>query len=142
MVLLDAVRSSNASIASSLPAGLVAVFVGATNGIGETSLKQFAKHTRQPRVYFLGRSQKAGDRIAAECKALNAKGEFHFMKADVSLIRNVDQVCQDIKSKEKSINLLFLTQGSLIAGVGTSAILFDHLRKILPFVSIQSNLQG
>ncbi|KAI9869827.1 MAG: hypothetical protein M1830_005049, partial [Pleopsidium flavum] len=82
MVSLDDVRSSNASIASALPAGLVAVFVGATNGIGETTLKQFAKHARQPRVYFLGRSQKAGDRIAAECKTLNAKGEFIFMRAD------------------------------------------------------------
>lgn len=122
MVLLDAVRSSNASIASALPAGLVAVFVGATNGIGETTLKQFAKHARQPRVYFLGRSQEAGARIAAECKALNAEGKFTFMGADLSLIRNVDEVCRDIKTKEKSVNLLFLTQGTLVTGVGTSTI--------------------
>jgi short-subunit dehydrogenase len=109
MVFLEDVRSSNALIATALPPGLVAVFVGATNGIGETTLKQFAKHARQPRVYFFGRSQEAGDRMAAECKALNADGEYMFIKADTSLIRTVDDICGDIKSKEKSVNLLFLS---------------------------------
>ena len=118
MVSLTAVQSSNARITSSLPPGLVAVFVGATNGIGETSLKQFAKHTRQPRVYFIGRSQEAGDRIAAECKALNADGQYTFIKADVSLLCVVDDVCKGIKSKEKAINLLFMSQGTLISGQG------------------------
>jgi short-subunit dehydrogenase len=126
MVSLSDVQSSNSRIASALPPGLVAVFVGATNGIGETTLKQFAKHTRQPRVYFVGRSQEAGDRIAAECKALNAKGEYIFIKADTSLIRTVDDICRDIKSKEESINLLFLSTGTLVAGVGMSMIFLEY----------------
>jgi NAD(P)-dependent dehydrogenase (short-subunit alcohol dehydrogenase family) len=104
MVSLPDVQSSNSCISPALPPGLVAVFVGATNGIGETTLKQFAKHARQPRVYFIGRSQEAGDRIVAECKALNAEGKYIFVKADTSLIRTVDDVCRDIKAKEKSIN--------------------------------------
>ncbi|KAI9810591.1 MAG: hypothetical protein M1827_006153 [Pycnora praestabilis] len=120
MVSLKLVQSSNSRIASNLPPGLVAVFVGATNGIGETTLKQFAKHARQPRVYFIGRSQEAADRIKNECKALNSNGEYIFIKADTSLIRNVDDVCRDIKSKEKSINLLFLSTGTLIPGIKTS----------------------
>jgi hypothetical protein len=74
MVSLSDIQSSNSRIASSLPLGLVAVFVEATSGIGETTLKQLAKHTRQPRVYFIGRSQEAGDRIVAECKALKRGG--------------------------------------------------------------------
>ncbi|TKA63823.1 hypothetical protein B0A49_13632 [Cryomyces minteri] len=119
MVSLSDVQSSNSRIASSLPPGLVAVFVGATNGIGEATLQQFVKHARQPRVYFVGRSQEAGDRIAAECKTLNPAGGYTFINADVSLIRVVDEVCRDIKSKEKSINLLFLSQGTLVPGVET-----------------------
>jgi short-subunit dehydrogenase len=122
MVSLPTIRSSNSLIASALPPGLVAVFVGGTNGIGETTLKQFAKHARQPRIYFIGRSQEAGDSIAAECKALNSSGEYFFVKTDTSLIRNVDDICRDIKAKEKAINLLFLTQGCLIAGVGMFAV--------------------
>lgn len=111
MVTLSQVQSSNLLVSSLLPPHLVAVFVGATSGIGEATLKQFAKHSFQPRVYFLGRSQDAGDRIAAECKALNPMGEYIFMKADVSLIRVVDEVCDDIKAKEKTINILFLSAG-------------------------------
>lgn len=125
MVSLKDVQSSNSRIASALPAGLVSVFVGATSGIGETALKQFAKHARQPRVYFIGRSQEAGSRIAAECKALNSEGEYIFIKADTSLIRTVDDVCQDIKAKEKSINILFLSTGTLITGLGMSYHLLE-----------------
>lgn len=120
MVSLSDIQSSNSRIASVLPPGLVAVFVGGTNGIGETTLKQFAKHARQPRAYFIGRSQEAGDRIAAECKALNSEGEYIFIKADTSLLRNVDEVCADIKRKEKKINLLFLTTGTLVPGTGNA----------------------
>ena len=123
MVALPEVQSSNSRIASALPPGLVAVFVGVTNGIGETTLKQFAKHARKPRVYFIGRSQEAGDRIAAECKALNSDGEYIFVKADTSLIRNVDDICRDIEANEKSVNLLFLSTGSLIVGTSMSTIL-------------------
>lgn len=118
MVSLSDIRASNSRIASSFPKGLVAVFVGATSGIGETSLRQFAKYCSAPRIYFVGRSQEAGDRIGAELKGLNAKGEYIFIKADVSLIRVVDDVCRDIKSKEKSINVLLLSQGTGIIGTG------------------------
>lgn len=111
MVTLSTVQSSNSLISSILPPNLVAVFVGATNGIGETTLKQFAKHARQPRAYLVGRSQDAGARIVEECKALNPEGEYMFIKADVSLIRVVDRVCEEIKEKEKWINILFLSAG-------------------------------
>jgi NAD(P)-dependent dehydrogenase (short-subunit alcohol dehydrogenase family) len=111
MVSLSAVQSSNSLISSTLPPGLVAVFVGATSGIGETTLKQFAKHSRKPRAYFICRSQDAGDRIVAECRVLNPAGEYIFIKADVSLIRVVDEVCEEIKAKEKALNILFLSAG-------------------------------
>ncbi|KAJ5380699.1 uncharacterized protein N7496_003127 [Penicillium cataractarum] len=120
MVTLTDVQSSNAQIATALPPGLVAVFVGATNGIGETSLREFARHANQPRVYFVGRSQEAGDRIAAECHELNPEGEFTFIKADVSLLKSVDEVCREITRKEKCINLVFLTCGSALSHVDTS----------------------
>lgn len=140
MVSLSDVQASNSRISSSLPPGLVAVFVGATNGIGEFTLKDFAKSTVQPRVYFIGRSQEAGDRILAECKALNPDGEFTFIKADVSLLSVVDDICQDIKSKEKAINLLFLTAGSpkfgestvLNISLGNITFLTTKLKQKLP----------
>ena len=114
MVALSSIQSSNSLISSTLPPKLVAVFVGATSGIGEATLKQFAKHSIQPRAYFIGRSQDSGDRIAAECKILNPEGEYIFVKADASLIRVVDEVCDVINAKEKAINILFLSAGVAI----------------------------
>jgi len=108
MVSLSTIKSSNALISSTFPRGLVALFVGATSGIGEITLKKFAKYSLQPRVYFIGRSLGAADRIVAECKALNPGGEYNFIKADVSLIRVVDEVCKEIKANESSINQLTL----------------------------------
>ncbi|KAK0942827.1 hypothetical protein LTR29_005567 [Friedmanniomyces endolithicus] len=113
MVPYPAILASNSRISTALPPGLVAVFVGATSGIGEYTLRSLAQHAKAPRIYFVGRSQEAGDRVAAECKASNPEGEFIFMKSDVSLMRNVDTVCQEIKRKEKAINLLSLSQGTL-----------------------------
>lgn len=113
MVSLDLVESSNNRIKSDLPAGLVAVFVGGTNGVGETTVKRFAKYAAQPRVYIVGRSQEAGDRVVSECEALNPEGTFVFLKRETSLIRKVDEVCNEIVSKEEAINLLFLTIGTL-----------------------------
>lgn len=109
MVNLPDIRSSNTQIATALP-GLVAVFVGATSGIGEATLIEFARYVRQPLVYFACRSQEAGDRIQA--RRLNLEGKFIFIRADLSLIRNVDQVCDNIQKKEKTINLLFLSCGT------------------------------
>jgi NADP-dependent 3-hydroxy acid dehydrogenase YdfG len=111
MVSLCQIQASNALISTTFPTRLVALFVGATSGIGEITLKKFAQHSHQPRAYFIGRSQDAADKIVAECKTLNPGGEFIFVKADVSLIHVVDEVCKDIKAKEKVLNLLFLSQG-------------------------------
>lgn len=118
MVSLTDVQSSNSKISTHFPPGLVAVFAGATSGIGEHTLKQFAKHTCQPHVYFLGRSQEAGDRITAECKTINPEGDYEFIKADLTLLRVVDEVCQTIKRREKAINLLFLSTGTMTINQG------------------------
>ena len=120
MVSLEVIESSNDRIRSTLPPGLVAVFVGATNGVGETTVKQFAKHATQPRIYIIGRSQEAGDRIAAECRALNPEGTFVFFKRDTSLMRSVDEICNELASKEEAVNLLFLTIGTLESGFSKS----------------------
>jgi NADP-dependent 3-hydroxy acid dehydrogenase YdfG len=116
MVAIQAITESNVRIASSLPAGLVAVFAGATSGIGESTLRQFTKRVQRPRIYFLGRRENEGQRIQAELKALNPGGEYHYVKNDSSLLENVDQACQYIREREPVINLLFLSCGTLITG--------------------------
>ncbi|KAI1365592.1 NAD(P)-binding protein [Xylaria arbuscula] len=111
MVTLSAVTASNKRISSALPSNLVALFVGATSGIGEATLKKFAQYTVNPRVHLIGRSREAADRIVAECQVLNPRGQYVFRQTDVSLIRNVDKVCKDIKAEEECIHLLFMSCG-------------------------------
>lgn len=121
MVSLKDVEASNARIGTTFPPDIVAVFVGATSGIGESTLIQFAEYTTtlRPRVYFIGRSQEAGDGLADVCKKLNPNGEFNFVQADTSLIRNVDEVCRQIADKEKYINILCMSTGTLLANTKT-----------------------
>ena len=95
--------------------------MGGTNGIGETTVKQFAKYASQPRVYIIGRSQEAGDRVTAECRSLNPDGTFVFFKRETSLMRNVDEICNELTGREEVINLLFLTVGTLQNGIGELA---------------------
>lgn len=120
MVAVTTIQTSNARIAATLPTTTtpqVALFIGATSGIGKSSLLQYAKHTasNNPRIYFVGRSQSAADEILQQLRAIkpDGKAEYVFIKADVSLLAEVDAVCKQIKEKESAINLLLLSQGTL-----------------------------
>ncbi|KAI0536702.1 putative short-chain dehydrogenases/reductase [Xylaria digitata] len=134
MVTLSDVIASNERIPSALPPGLVAVFVGGTSGVGEYTLKTFARYARAPTVIIVGRSQEAADRILNECRQLRPDGHFEFIRADVSLLRNVDDVCRQIKEKVSAINILFESQGSMAFhsetgdGLPTAFALATHSR--------------
>lgn len=128
MVSLSTVQASNAAIPP-YTTPLVAVFVGATSGIGKASLLQFVRHTaatqknNKLRIYFVGRSQTAADGILEQLRRIKPESEsdgdgdggaeYTFIQADVSLLRQVDEVCKQIREKESMINLLFLSQGTL-----------------------------
>ncbi|KAK7743372.1 hypothetical protein SLS62_010646 [Diatrype stigma] len=152
MVALSTVTASNERIASTFPHGLVAVFVGGTSGVGEYTVKTLARYAVMPKVYIIGRSQEAADRIVNECKQLNPDGTFQFIKADVSLLKNVDDVCRQLKSKETKINILFESQGSMgfakktSEGLPLAASLVMHSRlrfilNLLPLLQNADNLR-
>lgn len=112
MVNLSDVRSSNSALAATNPE-FVAVFVGATSGIGAATAKQLATAVKKPTIHLVGRNPAAGSRILEELKTANPNGTFNFIQADVSLLKNVDDVSGVIKSKESTLDLLFLTTGHL-----------------------------
>lgn len=140
MVSLSQVIASNQRIASTFPPGLVAVFVGGTSGVGEYTVKAFAKYVSKPKVYIVGRSQEAADRIVGECKKLNPGGTFEFIKADVSLLKGVDDVCRQLKSKETAINLLFESQGGM--GFAKSRFYFPYFNQRTTVLILRSNIRG
>lgn len=80
------------------------------------------KNTISPKVYIVGRSAPAAERIIKECEELNKDGKVEFLSADCSELAEVDRVCKEVEKKEKKINLLVQTQGnfSLAGRIGMS----------------------
>jgi NADP-dependent 3-hydroxy acid dehydrogenase YdfG len=114
MVNIKDVRKSNLAFKlSGHTSGLVAVFVGATSGVGMGTLKQFAKYATAPKVYVIGRSKTGATPLLNELKALNPEATFAFIETEISLIKNVDLACDEIKSKEKKVDILFMSPGYL-----------------------------
>lgn len=91
----------------------VGVFVGATSGIGEHTAYAFAKYTKNPTVYIVGRNADAGARVLARLKELNSAVDARFLKHDMSLIKEADVLSNTILAEQQKINLLFLSPGFL-----------------------------
>lgn len=109
---LTQAREWNATLKTARPE-LTALFVGGTSGIGRSTAVKLAGAIAKPTIYIVGRNKLAGEQVVEEMKAANNNGSFHFIPADVSDLRKVDTVCQDLKSKIESLDLLFLTSGGL-----------------------------
>jgi len=114
MVSITEVRASNASLSNNTKAA-TAVFVGATSGIGLATLQAFAKHIPNPTALIIGRSESGFAPELASLHSLNPKGTFTFLEADVSLLANIDAVCERVNTvlqgKGEKIDFLFLSQG-------------------------------
>lgn len=112
MVSYKEIRASNALINDS-NAPRVAVFVGGTSGIGEITIRALVATGVSVRIYLVGRKS-AEERMHAfilELQAINPKSEVIWTEGEISLLAETKRVCQIIKSKELSVDLLFLTAG-------------------------------
>lgn len=109
---LNAIHASNVRIDTDLPERLVGVFAGGTSGIGENTVKAFARYVKKPQIYFFGRSTEAGERIKPECEAINSAGCYYFESADLAVLENVDRVYRMVAEKEgeNGVNLVCVSQ--------------------------------
>ena len=124
MTKLEAIRAANKKLVESRP--LVAVFVGATSGIGSYTLLELAKTHgtvgQGLRVYLVGRKQHAATKIFAQCREHCPKGDFRFVPGgDLSLMRDVHGACKEIVQQEGleadgRIDVLVMSQGMLLFG--------------------------
>jgi NADP-dependent 3-hydroxy acid dehydrogenase YdfG len=72
MVALDHIRASNSSL-KSLPANLVAVFVGGTSGIGLYTARELVRNTVSPHIYLIGRNQTEASKSTRPRKSPSSK---------------------------------------------------------------------
>ena len=110
MVTLQTIHASNNRLKDAGD-GLVALFLGATSGIGQAVLKQFAQHAVKPRVYIVARNATATAPLVEELRRLNADGQYEVVEKNVSLIKETDEVAKIVKAKETKLDLLFMSVG-------------------------------
>lgn len=115
MVSMSQIRASNARVAEEL-APLTAVFTGATDGIGKAALAQLVK-TRLPiKAYIIGRNGDKHKAFLEELRRVNGKAEIIWLEGQVSLMSDIKRVCEEIKSREQSIDLLYQSAGQITGG--------------------------
>ena len=112
MVSLQSIQQSNARIAT-LPKGLVALFIGATSGIGQSALQHFAHHASAPRIYTVARPQTAASHqeLLSSLGKSNPTGSYNLITADVSLVSEIDKIVNLISQKETKIDILVMSAG-------------------------------
>ncbi|TVY34108.1 Oxidoreductase [Lachnellula subtilissima] len=102
----------NAHIAA-LPQGLVALFIGATSGIGQGALQHFFQHASSLNIYTVARvtSVASHENLLATLRQSNPTGTYTLITADVSLVCEIDKVVKAITQKESRIDIVFMSAG-------------------------------
>ncbi|KAH7025114.1 uncharacterized protein B0I36DRAFT_387476 [Microdochium trichocladiopsis] len=109
------VRESNAGITPA-DAPRVAVFTGGTAGIGKATLQKLVAVGTEIKVYVIGRNGPTHAGFLDELRASNSKAEIVWLEGQVSLLSETRRLCDEIKSKEKSLDLLFMSAGYVPLG--------------------------
>ncbi|KAK2761707.1 hypothetical protein FQN54_001535 [Arachnomyces sp. PD_36] len=116
MVSYKEILSSNAHLLNSSDSTTTphtSVFAGGTSGIGKLTIHALVSTLARVKIYILGRkSAEARTRaFIAELNTINPRAELVWVEAEISLLGEVKRVCEVIKGKESSLDLLFLTAG-------------------------------
>ena len=112
MVSYNEIKASNALI-NDATAPRVAVFVGGTSGIGKLTIRALVATGASVRIYLVGRqsSHERTNAFIQELHAMNPKADIIWTEGEVSLLAETKRVCEVIRSKERHVDLLFLTAG-------------------------------
>jgi NAD(P)-dependent dehydrogenase (short-subunit alcohol dehydrogenase family) len=114
MVSLRTVQQSNSHLAT-LPhlQGLVALFIGATSGIGQSALQNFAQHAISPHIYTVARPPTIAshERLLESLRQSNPTGTYNLITADVSLVSEIEKIVDAITHKETKIDIIIMSAG-------------------------------
>ncbi|RVX75615.1 hypothetical protein B0A52_00968 [Exophiala mesophila] len=112
MVTYKDIQASNASINDDT-APHICVFVSGTSGIGQLTIRALVATGASVKIYLVGRksSEERTKAFIQELEAVNPKAEIIWTQGEISLLAECKRVCDEIKSKESQVDLLFLTAG-------------------------------
>jgi len=91
----------------------VAIFVGGTAGIGQGLVEAFGEHVKgKAHIVIIGRNQEAANTILASLpKPKDGEHTHEFVQCDVSRMKNIQAVTQDLNKRLPKLNFLFMSQG-------------------------------
>jgi NAD(P)-dependent dehydrogenase (short-subunit alcohol dehydrogenase family) len=112
MVALPEIRFSNAQISEDYTPR-VAAFVGGTGGIGKAALTALISLKAPIKIYIIGRNEASHKQFLRDLRQSNSEAEIIWLEGQVTLLSELKRLCIQIKSSEKSIDLLFLSAGFL-----------------------------
>lgn len=93
----------------------IAIFAGGTSGIGRATAEAFA-HSIQgnAHIILLGRNKTAAANILSNLPKPSLPGAVHeFVECDLSLMKNVEEVTNNLRSRLPRLNYLVLSSGTL-----------------------------
>lgn len=116
MVKTTAISQCNERFAKENNADLVCVFAGATSGSGAGALEAMVGMLHTSTFYIIGRSAAQFASQRKKLEKINPNCKLEFLKAQVSLLSDVDEVCKQIVAAEKMVDLLFMSPGCIPFG--------------------------
>ena len=128
MTSLDEVKASNNQLtAATTPE--VAVFVGATSGIGKAALTELISQGFPTRIYIIGRDKSEFQPVLTELRASYQAADLIFLEGQISLMAETKRLTDEILRRENRIDLLFLSSGFL-PFLGRQGIYINALKRI------------
>ena len=120
MVSYKEIQASNALI-NDATAPRVSVFVGGTSGIGQLTIRALVATGTSIRIYLVGRksSEERTKAFIQELHVINPNAQVIWTEGEISLLAETKRICGIIKSKERRVDLLFLTAGYAPFGTRT-----------------------
>ncbi|GIC92423.1 uncharacterized protein Aud_008889 [Aspergillus udagawae] len=112
MTSLAVIRASNSQLTgATIPS--IAVFVGATSGIGRATLTQLVHKGFPMKAYIVGRNERDFQPLLSELRASNKAADLIFLEGQISLMAETKRLTDEILRRETHIDLLFLSSGFL-----------------------------
>jgi short-subunit dehydrogenase len=87
--------------------------VGIGAGVAAAFAKYAPKDNNAPHIILIGRSQQGADSVIEEMKRVNAGGKYEFVQGDLTMMKNVRSISEEIASRVDKINYLCMSPGVL-----------------------------
>jgi len=88
----------------------ILLMVGIGAGVA-TAFAKYAPKENAPHIILIGRSRQGADSVIGEMKKLNSNGKYEFVQGDLTLMKNVRAVTEEVAKKVDKINYLCMSPG-------------------------------